>query len=245
PWGPLPAGGLGLSKTLQFFAANHGQTYRGRALLVEYFQRAETAKPRGERKIFNGPGARPGQTGAPTLKDTHHWRPGQTGSGRGVELATWEASVEISISSSVSANKIVEESVTSAVEEEGLRTPGRGEAGPWPLRNNLSFGFGNVIRSSTHSDPAQTCRLHNTSSSRRERKVFALQHFFPRPPTLRRQQQQQQQQQQQERINVGPEVSTFPDGTYFPPGSSCLGGVYAQLQHPVGSAGSTATQQRW
>ncbi|EJK72563.1 hypothetical protein THAOC_05894, partial [Thalassiosira oceanica] len=45
PWGPLPAGGLGLSKTLQFFAANHGQTYRGRALLVEYFQRAETAKP--------------------------------------------------------------------------------------------------------------------------------------------------------------------------------------------------------
>ncbi|EJK57671.1 hypothetical protein THAOC_22258, partial [Thalassiosira oceanica] len=32
----------------------------------------------GERKIFNGPGARPGQTGAPTLKDTHHWRPGQT-----------------------------------------------------------------------------------------------------------------------------------------------------------------------
>ncbi|EJK73417.1 hypothetical protein THAOC_04959, partial [Thalassiosira oceanica] len=45
----------------------------------------------------------------------------------------------------------------------------------------------------------------------RERKVFALQHFFPRPPTLRRQQQQQQQQQQQERINAGPEVSTFPD----------------------------------
>ncbi|EJK57045.1 hypothetical protein THAOC_22957 [Thalassiosira oceanica] len=33
------------SKTLQTFAANHGQTYRGRALLVENFQRAETAKP--------------------------------------------------------------------------------------------------------------------------------------------------------------------------------------------------------
>ncbi|EJK57211.1 hypothetical protein THAOC_22772, partial [Thalassiosira oceanica] len=33
------------SKTLQTFAANHGQTYRGRALLVEDFQRAETAKP--------------------------------------------------------------------------------------------------------------------------------------------------------------------------------------------------------
>ncbi|EJK68202.1 hypothetical protein THAOC_10642 [Thalassiosira oceanica] len=45
PWGPLPAGGLDLSKTLQPFAANHGQTYRGRALLVENFQRAETAKP--------------------------------------------------------------------------------------------------------------------------------------------------------------------------------------------------------
>ncbi|EJK72711.1 hypothetical protein THAOC_05728, partial [Thalassiosira oceanica] len=45
PWGPLPAGGLGPAKTLQTFAANHGQTYRGRALLVENFQRAETAKP--------------------------------------------------------------------------------------------------------------------------------------------------------------------------------------------------------
>ena len=45
PWGPLPAGGLDLSKTLQSFATNHDQTYRGRALLVENFQRAETAKP--------------------------------------------------------------------------------------------------------------------------------------------------------------------------------------------------------
>ncbi|EJK46887.1 hypothetical protein THAOC_34425, partial [Thalassiosira oceanica] len=49
-------------------------------------------------------------------------------------------------------------------------------------------------------------------------KCSRFNNFFPRPPTLRRQQ-QQQQQQQQERINAGPE-------------------------HPVGSAGSTATQQR-
>ena len=39
PWGPLPAGGLGTSKTLRSFAANHGKTYRGRALLVKDFQR--------------------------------------------------------------------------------------------------------------------------------------------------------------------------------------------------------------
>ncbi|EJK69098.1 hypothetical protein THAOC_09678, partial [Thalassiosira oceanica] len=42
---PYPQAGLDLSKTLQSFTANHGQTYRGRALLVENFQRAETAKP--------------------------------------------------------------------------------------------------------------------------------------------------------------------------------------------------------
>ncbi|EJK66392.1 hypothetical protein THAOC_12694 [Thalassiosira oceanica] len=50
-----------------------------------------------ERKIFNGPDARSGQTGAPTLKDTYHWYRGQTDSGRGVKRTTWEASVKMSI----------------------------------------------------------------------------------------------------------------------------------------------------
>ncbi|EJK69052.1 hypothetical protein THAOC_09731, partial [Thalassiosira oceanica] len=50
--------------------------------------------------------------------------------------------------------------------------------------------------------------IHHQAGGREKCSRFNL--FFPRPPTLRRQQ-QQQQQQQQERINAGPEVSTFPD----------------------------------
>ncbi|EJK46228.1 hypothetical protein THAOC_35115 [Thalassiosira oceanica] len=49
-----------------------------------------------ERKIFNGQmrdTAKP--VGAPTLKDTYHWRQGQTDSGRGVKRMMWDALVKI------------------------------------------------------------------------------------------------------------------------------------------------------
>ncbi|EJK61514.1 hypothetical protein THAOC_17982, partial [Thalassiosira oceanica] len=65
------------------------------------------------------------------------------------------------------------------------------------------MSFGHPSRRKT----AHTCRPHNTSSSRRERKVFALQHFLPTPadPATTTTTTLQQQQQQQERINAGPE----------------------------------------
>ncbi|EJK68510.1 hypothetical protein THAOC_10300, partial [Thalassiosira oceanica] len=77
-------------------------------------------------------------------------------------------------------------------------------------RNNLSFGFGNVIRSSIHSDhgaklPIPADHIIHHQAGGRE-KVFALQPFLltPANPATTT-------QQQQERINAGPEVSTFPD----------------------------------
>ena len=54
--------------------------------------------------------SRDGQSSAPILKDTYQWCSDPTDLGRGVELATWEASVETSILSSLYANKIVERS---------------------------------------------------------------------------------------------------------------------------------------
>ncbi|EJK69298.1 hypothetical protein THAOC_09456, partial [Thalassiosira oceanica] len=81
---------------------------------------------------------------------------------------------------------------------------------------NLSFGFGNVIRSSTYSDhdakllrPADHIIHHQACGRRKSGSRFNI--FFPRPPTLRRQQQQQQQQQEEERINAGPEVADSDD----------------------------------
>ncbi|EJK64685.1 hypothetical protein THAOC_14555 [Thalassiosira oceanica] len=106
--------------------------------------------------------------------------------------------------------------VTSAVEE-GLAV----EAGPEPRKRarkvNLSFGFGNVILSlwkqglgrgkGLVGQPADHI-IHHQAGGREKCSRFNF--LCSRPPTLRRQQ-QQQQQQQQERINAGPEVSTFPD----------------------------------
>ncbi|EJK59667.1 hypothetical protein THAOC_20075, partial [Thalassiosira oceanica] len=82
-----------------------------------------------------------------------------------------------------------------------------------------------------------TCRPHNTSSSRRERKVFALQPFLltPANPATTT-----QQQQQQERINKGRQAASR-KGTAFPrprrTGGSGLDGSYDRRRHVRGGRG--------
>ncbi|EJK67099.1 hypothetical protein THAOC_11910, partial [Thalassiosira oceanica] len=101
--------------------------------------------------------------------------------------------------------------VTSAVEE-GLAV----EAGPWPWKRtsrvNLAFGFGNVILSPWKLRPGRGKGLggqpadntiHHQAGGRKKYSRFNF--LCSRPLTLRR------QQQEEERINAGPEVSTFPD----------------------------------
>ncbi|EJK59646.1 hypothetical protein THAOC_20097, partial [Thalassiosira oceanica] len=105
PWGPSPAGGFG-PRQGPCTKPNEGRPNLKRDAAVERY------KP----KIFNKPG-RPIQCPHPqghlSLEDL----------GRGVELATWEASVETSILSSVYANKIVERSRLKR-----FRGPGKGAA---------------------------------------------------------------------------------------------------------------------
>ncbi|EJK63532.1 hypothetical protein THAOC_15802, partial [Thalassiosira oceanica] len=104
---PRPQAGLALAKTLQTLAANHGQTYRTTAAVERYSVV--------EWKIFNERAdARSGQMPPPSMPSRTPIAGvavSQTDSGRGVKRTTWEASVEMSISSSVSANKIVEQSL--------------------------------------------------------------------------------------------------------------------------------------
>ncbi|EJK51863.1 hypothetical protein THAOC_28924, partial [Thalassiosira oceanica] len=149
---------------------------------------------------------------------------GGRGPGRGSGALAVKGLVELTLLSDLEMSFFRRGSRTLVVEK-GWEGSGQDPAlHLFRQRNNLSFGFGNVIRSSIHSDhgaklpiPADHI-IHHQAGGREKCSRFNL--FFSRPPTLRR-----QQQQQQERINKWRQAASR-KGTEFPRPRSGGSGLY-------------------
>ncbi|EJK47741.1 hypothetical protein THAOC_33519, partial [Thalassiosira oceanica] len=152
-------------------------------------------------------GSGPLRSSRPRWKRAWPWKRGP-GRGKGLVELTLLSDLEMSFFRRGSRTLVVEKGWEGSGQDPALHL--------FRQRNNLSFGFGNVIRSSIHSDhgaklpiPADHI-IHHQAGGREKCSRFNL--FFSRPPTLRR---QQQQQQQQERINKGRQAASR-KGTAFP-----------------------------